>query len=61
MREMMRIASQTLREHDMAEEATQMCNRITQCQSYDSALSIIGDYVNITPAQQEQKMNMEMR
>ncbi len=61
MREMMRIASQTLREHDMADEAAQMCNRITQCQSYDSALSIIGDYVNITPAQQEQKMNMEMR
>ncbi len=60
MREMMRIASQTLREHDMADEAAQMCNRISQCQSYDSALSIIGDYVNIAPAQQEQKMKMEM-
>ncbi len=63
MREMMRIASQTLREHDMAEEAVQMCNRITQCQSYDSALSIIGDYVNITDAQPQNEMdemNMEM-
>ncbi len=58
---LMRIASQTLREHDMADDAVQMCNRISQCQSYDSALSIIGDYVNITSTQQEQKMNMEMR
>ncbi len=58
---LMRIASQTLREHDMEDEAAQMCNRISQCQSYDSALSIIGDYVNITSTQQEQKMNMEMR
>lgn len=60
---LMRIASQTLREHDMAEEATQMCNRITQCHSDDSALSIIGDYVNITSARLENKMdemNMEM-
>ena len=27
-----------------------MRSRITQCQSYDSALAIIGDYVNITSA-----------
>ncbi len=61
---LMRIASQTLREHDMEDEAAQMCNRITQCQSYDSALSIIGDYVNITDAQPQNEMdemNMEMR
>ena len=61
---LMRIASRTLREHDMAEEATQMCNRITQCHSYYSALSIIGDYVNITDAQPQNEMdemNMEMR
>ncbi|MGN0591846.1 MAG: hypothetical protein ACI4JQ_01215, partial [Ruminococcus sp.] len=42
------IASQTLREHGMEEQAAEMFNRITQYQSYDSALSIIGDYVNIT-------------
>ncbi len=58
------IASRTLREHDMEEEANQMFHRITQCQSYDSALSILGDYVNITSAHPENEMdemNMEMR
>lgn len=32
------------------EQAEEMRNRILQCQSYHSALSIIGDYVNITSA-----------
>ena len=59
------IASRTLREHGMEEEANQMFHRITQCQSYDSALSIMGDYVNITSANEEETMSddfsMEMR
>ena len=38
-----------------------MFNRITQCQSYDSALSIIGDYVNITSLEQTETMDMEMQ
>ena len=38
----------------------EMRNRIFQCQSYDSALSIIGDYVNITSAHQEETIDMEM-
>ena len=42
------IASRTLREHGLADQAQEMRSRITQCQSYDSALAIIGDYVNIT-------------
>ncbi len=57
------IASRTLREHDMEEEANQMFHRITQCHSYHSALSILGDYVNITDAQPQNEMdemNMEM-
>ena len=54
------IASQTLREHHMEEQAAEMFHRITQCQSYDSALSIIGDYVNITSAQQTEEMSMDM-
>ena len=37
-----------------------MRNRILQCQSYHSALSIIGDYVNITSDYQEACMDMEM-
>ena len=43
----MSIASGTLRKNGMQEQAEEMRNRIFQCQSYDSALSIIGDYVNI--------------
>ncbi len=42
------IASQTLRENGMVDQAREMRDKITHCQSYDSALSIIGEYVNIT-------------
>lgn len=45
---LMAIASRTLKEHGLGEQAQEMRSRITQCQSYDSALAIIGDYVNIT-------------
>lgn len=54
------IAGRTLREHGMEDQAKEMFNRITQCQSYDSALNIIGDYVNITSAQQTEDMSMDM-
>ena len=54
------IASQTLREHGMEDQAREMFQRVTQCQSYDSALNIIGDYVNITSAQQTEEMSMDM-
>ena len=53
-------ASETLRKNGLQEQAEEMRNRIFQCQSYDSALSIIGDYVNITSAHQENCMDMEM-
>ena len=53
-------ASETLRKNGMQEQAEEMRNRIFRCQSYDSALSIIGDYVNITSAHQEVCMDMEM-
>lgn len=45
---LMGIARRTLKEHGMAEEAREMCDRITQSDSYGAALSIIGEYVNIT-------------
>ena len=45
----------------MEQQATEMFNRISQCQSYDSALSIIGDYVNITSVEQTENMDMEMQ
>lgn len=57
---LMGIASETLRENGMQEQAEEMRGRIFQSQSYDSALSIIGDYVNITSAHQEETIDMEM-
>ena len=56
----MGIASETLRENGMQEQAEEMRSRIFQCQSYDSALSIIGDYVNITDKEQSVELSMEM-
>lgn len=53
-------ASETLRKNGMQDQADEMCSRIFQCQSYHSALSIIGDYVNITSSYQEECMDMEM-
>lgn len=57
---LMGIAGHTLREHGMEEQAKEMFNRITQCQSCDSALNIIGDYVNITSVEQTEGMSMDM-
>lgn len=43
------IASRTLKRNDMRESAEEMCNRITSgAESYDEALCIIGEYVDIT-------------
>ena len=50
---LMAIASRTLREHDMAEQATEMCERIRNCGNYYSALGVIGEYVNITSVDDE--------
>ena len=54
-------ASETLRKNGMQGQAEEMRNRIIQCQSYDSALSIIGDYVKITAIDEiKDTMSMEM-
>lgn len=56
-------ASQTLRENGMRTQAKEMCDRIMQCHSYGSALSIIGDYVNITEdtqSMESENWDMEM-
>lgn len=46
---LMGIASRTLKRNGMKEEATEMCNRITsEAKSYDDALMILQDYVEIT-------------
>ncbi len=58
------IASRTLRQNGMSEQATEMCSRITETAgSYSKALSIIGEYVNITSVDDGQGYDedMEMR
>ena len=46
---LMGIASRTLKKNGMKEEATEMCNRITGgAKSYEDALMILQDYVEIT-------------
>ena len=58
---LMGIASRTLRQNGMAEEAKEMTNRIYQSGSYDEALCIIGEYVNITSVDElEDGMGMQM-
>lgn len=57
------IASRTLRQSGMSEQATKMCSRITETAgSYSEALSIIGEYVNITSVDdgQDYREDMEM-
>ena len=44
---LMARAARTLRENDLSEEAAEMRERITSSGSYDEALCIIGEYVNI--------------
>ena len=44
---LMARAARTLRENDLSEEAKEMRERITSSGSYDVALCIIGEYVNI--------------
>ena len=50
---LMGLAARTLRENDMAEQATEMCSRIRASGSYDQALMIIDEYVNITSVDDE--------
>ena len=48
---LMGIASRTLKKCGMKEQAAEMCKRITASGSYDEALNIIGEYVNIVSAE----------
>lgn len=59
------IASRTLKDNGMAAEASEMSSRVFASGSYDEALSIIGEYVNITSADEpdeeyEEDFGMEM-
>lgn len=47
------IASRTLKQNGMADEAKEMCGRVTSSGSYCEALNIIGEYVNITDGSEQ--------
>lgn len=58
---LMGIAAKTLRRNGMAEQAKEMQKRITEAAgSYDDALCIIGEYVNITGPDEEMDDSMNM-
>lgn len=58
---LMGIASRTLRQNGMSEQATEMRSRITEtASSYSEALSIIGEYVNITSVDDGQDYDEDM-
>ena len=44
----MGIASRTLKQNGLADQAKEMCDRIHDSGDYYKALGIIGEYVNIT-------------
>ena len=50
---LMGISSHTLKQNGMADEAKEMCSRVTSSGSYCEALNIIGDYVNITDGSEQ--------
>ena len=55
------IASETLRQNGRAEQAREMFLRVTQSGSYDAALCVIGEYVNITSVDDMDTPEDEMR
>ena len=49
---LMGIASRTLKDHGMSEQAEEMRNKIMASGSYEEALNTLGEYVNITSAEE---------
>lgn len=47
---LMGIASQTLKRNGMTDKVKRMCERVMSSGGYDEALGIVGEYVNITSA-----------
>ena len=54
------IASRTLKRNGMSTEASEMSTRIFNSGSYEEALGIIGEYINITSVD-ESGEDMDMR
>ena len=51
-------ASRTLKDNDQSKEAKEMSDRIMGCGSYNEALNIIGEYVNIVGDDHDFEINM---
>ena len=56
---LMGIASRTLKRNGMYEQAKEMCDKITSSGSYDEALAIISDYVEITSTEESENEEYE--
>ncbi len=61
----MGLASRTLNEHGMAEEANEMCSRVKESANYNAALAVLIEYVNPVdtngqPQKREEKNEMTM-
>lgn len=56
---LMGIASRTLKQNGLKDEAKEMCSRVTSSGSYCEALNIIGEYVNITGDDEEYTEDFE--
>lgn len=55
------IAARTLREHGLSDQAVEMKDRVFASGSYGEALCIIGEYVNITDTEQEQRPSLRQQ
>ena len=59
------MASRTLRENGMREQAQEMQSRVTASGSYSEALNVIGEYVEICSAEEigelEEEMDMSLK
>ena len=58
---LMGLAARALRCNGLAEQAAEMTARIHACGSYDEALCIIGEYVNITGDEETEDMEEGMQ
>lgn len=54
------IASRTLKRNGLGDDAKEMTSRVFSCGSYEEALNIIGEYVNITGVGEEENMDVVM-
>lgn len=56
------LAARTLRRNGMEDQEKEMTNRIIggECGSYEEAMNIIGEYVNITGPEEQESITMKM-